>query len=170
VRRADARAPVGAPRTAQGAYGQLLLHRRLREPKPDVHRCAALVHTRIGPRAHVALANTDAFDRYRLRPRMLVDATVRDCSVELFGRKHASPLLVGPVGVQEIFHRDAEEATARACAAVGVPMVLSTAATRSIEQVAAANGDGERWFQVRAPFGIRECMLTWLAALLAEAG
>jgi lactate 2-monooxygenase len=96
-------------------------------------------------------ANLSAFDRYRLRPWMLVQATRRDMSVELFGRKYRSPLLVAPIGVQEILHADAEEATARACAAVKVPMILSTAATRSIEQVAAANGDGDRWYQLYWP-------------------
>jgi lactate 2-monooxygenase len=60
-------------------------------------------------------ANLSAFDRYRIRPHMLVNATIRDLSVELFGTKYKSPLLVAPVGVQKIMHQDAEEATARAC-------------------------------------------------------
>lgn len=97
------------------------------------------------------VANRLAFERYRLRPWMLVQATLRDMSVELFGRRYKSPLLVAPIGVQEIMHPDAEEATARACAAVKVPMILSTAATRSIEQVATANGDGDRWYQLYWP-------------------
>jgi lactate 2-monooxygenase len=96
-------------------------------------------------------ANLSAFDRYRLRPWMLVQATQRNMSVEIFGQKYRSPLLVAPIGVQEIVHPDAEEATARACAAVKVPMILSTAATRSIEQVAKANGDGDRWYQLYWP-------------------
>jgi lactate 2-monooxygenase len=96
-------------------------------------------------------ANISAFDRYRLRPWMLVQATRRNMSVELFGQTYRSPLLVAPIGVQEIVHPDAEEATARACAAVKVPMILSTAATRSIEQVATANGDGDRWYQLYWP-------------------
>ncbi|KAF2639333.1 FMN-dependent alpha-hydroxy acid dehydrogenase [Massarina eburnea CBS 473.64] len=96
-------------------------------------------------------ANISAFERYRLRPWMLAQATVRDLSTELFGRRYKSPILVAPIGVQEIAHPDAEEATARACAAAQVPMVMSTAATRSIEQVAAANGDGDRWFQLYWP-------------------
>lgn len=96
-------------------------------------------------------ANRSAFERYRLRPSMLVQATRRDMSVTLFGHRYKSPLLVAPIGVQEIMHADAEEATARACKAVGVPMILSTAATRSIEQVAAANGDGDRWYQLYWP-------------------
>jgi lactate 2-monooxygenase len=96
-------------------------------------------------------ANISAFDRYRLRPWMLVQATRRDMSVQLFGQTYCSPLLVAPIGVQEIVHPDAEEATARACAAVKVPMILSTAATRSIEQVAKANGNGDRWYQLYWP-------------------
>lgn len=96
-------------------------------------------------------ANIAAFDRYRLRPHMLVNATRRDLSVELFGTKYPSPLLVAPVGVQKIMHSDAEEATARACRKVGVPMILSSAATRTIEQVAEANADGDRWYQLYWP-------------------
>ena len=96
-------------------------------------------------------SNLAAFDRYRLRPSMLVNATRRDTSVNLFGTIYKSPILVAPVGVQNIMHSDAEEATARACKNVGVPMILSTAATRTIEQVAEANGDGDRWYQLYWP-------------------
>lgn len=96
-------------------------------------------------------ANRSAFERYRLRPWMLVQASRRNMSIELFGKRYPSPILVAPIGVQEILHPDAEEATARACASAKVPMILSTAATRSIEQVAKANGDGDRWFQLYWP-------------------
>lgn len=96
-------------------------------------------------------ANRSAFSRYRLRPSMLVQATRRDMSTTLFGKTYKSPLLVAPIGVQEIVHPDGEEATARAARAVQVPMILSTAATRSIEQVASANADGDRWFQLYWP-------------------
>ena len=96
-------------------------------------------------------ANRAAFDRYRLRPRMLVNATRRDMSVELFGTTYKSPVLVAPVGVQSIMHPQGEEATARACKALDIPMILSTAATRSLEQVAQANGDGHRWYQLYWP-------------------
>ncbi|KAF9698376.1 hypothetical protein EKO04_003906 [Ascochyta lentis] len=96
-------------------------------------------------------ANRSAFERYRLRPSMLVQATRRNMSTELFGKRYKSPLLIAPIGVQEIVHADGEEATARAAQAAHVPMILSTAATRSIEQVAQANGDGDRWFQLYWP-------------------
>jgi len=95
--------------------------------------------------------NLAAFDRYRLRPKMLVNATRRDLSVELFGQKFKSPILVAPVGVQSIMHPDAEEATARACEKLKIPMILSTAATRTIEEVALANGNGDRWYQLYWP-------------------
>lgn len=65
-------------------------------------------------------ANMSAFDRFRLRPHMLVNATRRDIGIELFGQKYNSPLLVAPVGVQKIMHQDAEEATAKACAKVSL--------------------------------------------------
>jgi lactate 2-monooxygenase len=82
---------------------------------------------------------------------MLVNATRRDLSVELFGTRYRSPLLVAPVGVQNIMHADAEDATARVCQELAVPMVLSSAATRTIEQVARSNGDGVRWYQLYWP-------------------
>jgi lactate 2-monooxygenase len=63
----------------------------------------------------------------------------------------AAPLLVGPVGVQEIVHPDAERATAGAAGSLGVPYVHSTAASTSIEDAAAACGDGPRWFQLYFP-------------------
>ena len=96
-------------------------------------------------------ANTEAFNRYRLRPKMLVNATRRDLGVELFGVRYKSPLIVSPIGVQGILHADGEEATARACKEIGIPMILSTAATRTIEQVATANGNGDHWFQLYWP-------------------
>ena len=66
----------------------------------------------------------------------------------LFGVEHQAPLIVAPVGVQTIMHPEAELATARAASKVGVTFCLSTAATRSIEEVAEASGSGHRWYQL----------------------
>lgn len=66
----------------------------------------------------------------------------------IFGVKYPSPLLIAPIGVQGIVHPDAELASARAAAKLGVPIVMSTAATRSIEAIAEANGSGHRWYQL----------------------
>jgi lactate 2-monooxygenase len=98
-----------------------------------------------------AEANVAAFDRWRVLPRMLRDVSERDLSTEVCGTRMPAPVLVAPVGVQEIVHKDAEEATAAAAASLDVPIVLSNAATRSIEDVAAASGDSPRWFQLYWP-------------------
>lgn len=96
-------------------------------------------------------ANRDAFDRWRIVPRMLTDATKRDLATTVLGTELPSPVMLAPVGVQSIVHPDGELATARAAAAMGVPMVLSTASSNTIEDVAEANGDGTRWYQLYWP-------------------
>lgn len=63
----------------------------------------------------------------------------------------ATPILMAPVGVQTIFHEDKEIGLSSACAEIGVPFILSTAASSSIEEVAQANGSGTRWFQLYWP-------------------
>ncbi|KAF3902498.1 hypothetical protein ABW21_db0203738 [Orbilia brochopaga] len=95
--------------------------------------------------------NLEAFKARRIIPRMLVDATTKSTAVEILGRKYSSPLICAPVGVQSIMHPEGEEATAKACANLGIPYILSTASTRSIEQAAVASGDGERWYQLYWP-------------------
>lgn len=62
-----------------------------------------------------------------------------------------SPVLMAPVGVQSIFHEDKETGLAQVCSEIGVPYVLSTASSSSIEEVAKANGNGPRWYQLYWP-------------------
>jgi lactate 2-monooxygenase len=82
---------------------------------------------------------------------MLRDTSRRDLSVKLFGETYETPILVAPVGVQSIFHKDGEVGVAEAAAELGVPFILSTAASSSIEEVAKANGNGRRWYQLYWP-------------------
>jgi L-lactate dehydrogenase (cytochrome) len=96
-------------------------------------------------------ANRRAFERWRIVPRMLRDIGMRDMRTEVLGTSMPAPLMLGPVGVQSIVHRDGELATARAAAELGVPAVLSTASSYTIEQVAEAMGDAPRWFQLYWP-------------------
>ncbi len=93
-------------------------------------------------------ANLAAFDAARIRPRMLRDMGKRDLSATMLGRTWPNPILAAPIGVQEMAHADGDLATARACAAVGVPMIISNQASHPMEAIAVANGDGERWFQL----------------------
>jgi lactate 2-monooxygenase len=78
-------------------------------------------------------ANLEAFERRRLRPRMLTGNSERDIAVEVLGTSSPTPFLLAPIGVLSIAHAEGELAVARAAAATGVPMVLSSAASHSIE-------------------------------------
>jgi isopentenyl diphosphate isomerase/L-lactate dehydrogenase-like FMN-dependent dehydrogenase len=93
-------------------------------------------------------ANRDAFIRWRLVPRMLRDVGVRDHRVTLLGATYNAPLLLAPVGVLGIVRPEAELAVAQAAAALKLPMVLSSAASKTLEEVAATLGDSPRWFQL----------------------
>ncbi|HLA15753.1 MAG TPA: alpha-hydroxy acid oxidase [Candidatus Limnocylindrales bacterium] len=91
--------------------------------------------------------SVEAWRRYRLRPRMLRDLRSVDVSGTFFGRRTALPVAVAPMAVQGLAHPDGEVAMARGAVAAGIPYCLSTSASRSIEEVGAAVGRGEWWFQ-----------------------
>ena len=91
-------------------------------------------------------ANLDAFTKWRIRPKMLTGNASRDISVDVLGLHSPAPFLLAPIGVLSIAHADAEVAVGRASASSGVPMLLSSAATHSIEQVAETGAP--RWFQL----------------------
>lgn len=93
-------------------------------------------------------ANLAAFARWRLVPRLLRNVGRRDLSVSLLGSTLPAPLLLAPIGVQSIVHPDAEVAAARAAASLGVPFAISTASSKTLEEVAAAMGEAPRWFQL----------------------
>jgi len=91
-------------------------------------------------------SNLDAFRSWRLRPRMLAGNQVRDLSVDVLGLRSPAPFLLAPVGVLSIAHPDGELAVARASYSSGVPIVLSSAATNCIEEIAETGAP--RWFQL----------------------
>jgi lactate 2-monooxygenase len=93
-------------------------------------------------------ANREAFERVRLLPRMLRGNRERDLAVTVLGTPSPAPILLAPVGVLSIAHAEGELAVARAAAASGLPFVVSSAASHSLEQVAEAMGDAPRWFQL----------------------
>ena len=93
-------------------------------------------------------ANREAFEQRRLRPKMLTGNATRDLSVDVLGTRSPVPFLLAPVGVLSIAHAEGELAVGRAAAKLGIPLVLSSAASNSLEDVAAALGDTPRWFQL----------------------
>ncbi|AKU18180.1 alpha-hydroxy-acid oxidizing protein [Luteipulveratus mongoliensis] len=105
------------------------------------------IHTGAG-RGDTMSANRDAFDQWRIVPRMMRDTQQRDQSIELFGRRLDSPFLTAPIGVSEMAHPDGDLALARGARAAGVPVIISTQASQPMEDICAELGDQERWYQL----------------------
>ena len=95
--------------------------------------------------------NRASWDRIRLRPRVLVDATSRNLRVNAFGIALEHPIVVAPTAAHQLSHPDAERATTRGAAAAGALFTLSTISSVPMEEVAAAAPGGPRWFQLYAP-------------------
>jgi isopentenyl diphosphate isomerase/L-lactate dehydrogenase-like FMN-dependent dehydrogenase len=93
-------------------------------------------------------ANREAFERWRIVPRVLRDVSVRDTSVELFGRRLPTPFVMSPIGVLELVHSEADLAASRAAASLGLPMILSNQGSVPMETCAAGMGTAPRWFQL----------------------
>ena len=102
---------------------------------------------------HTQRANVSAFAQWGLIPRMFVGAARRDLSVELFGMRLPSPLLMAPIGVIGLCAQDGhgDLATADAAERTGVPMIASTLSADPMEDVAARFGDTPGFFQLYTP-------------------
>jgi lactate 2-monooxygenase len=96
-------------------------------------------------------ANREAFDHWRLRPRMLRDVSERSLARTVLGTELKAPVLLAPIGVQTLAHPEGELAVARGAAQVGVPLVASSAASHTIEQIAGELGEQARWYQLYWP-------------------
>jgi len=93
-------------------------------------------------------ANRAAFEKWRIVPRVLRDVEKRDLSIELFGQRLPSPLLLCPIGVLGMVHKEADLAVAKAAAALRVPYIFSNQASVPMEECAAVMGAAPRWFQL----------------------
>ncbi|VDB94429.1 unnamed protein product [Peniophora sp. CBMAI 1063] len=137
-------------RPSISTYDAAKLAEKAREVTKDNHAAFMYTFGSAGLGSTEA-ANRRALDSWRIIPRMLRDASERNLDTEIFGIRYRSPIFVAPVGVQGILHADGELAAARAAKEVGVPYIMSTASTRTIEQVAEVNGGGNRWYQLYWP-------------------
>jgi isopentenyl diphosphate isomerase/L-lactate dehydrogenase-like FMN-dependent dehydrogenase len=97
---------------------------------------------------HTIRHNREAFDRWRLRPRVLVDVSSVTTETTVLGETVTLPVLASPVAHQRMAHPDGELAVARASAAAGTIMCVPTFAMAAPAEVAAAAPDGRRWFQL----------------------
>ena len=102
---------------------------------------------------HTQRHNADAFRHWGMVPRMMVDCTARDLSVELFGLTLPTPIFMAPIGVTGICTQDGhgDLAAARASAATGVPLMVSTLTNDPLEAVVQAAGDTPAFFQLYTP-------------------
>ena len=102
---------------------------------------------------HTQDQNAAAFHHWGMVPRMMVDCSVRDLSVELFGHTYPSPLFMAPIGLNGEASQDrhGDIAAARASALTGVPFCASTLSNDPLEDVKAACGDTPAWFQLYTP-------------------
>lgn len=96
-------------------------------------------------------ANREAFDEWRIVPRMLKDVSERTLARTVLGTELPAPVLLAPIGVQTVAHPEGELASARAAAQIGVPLIASTAAAHTIEQIAQAAGELDCWYQLYWP-------------------
>ncbi len=91
--------------------------------------------------------NHAAFERIRLRPRMLVDVRTCDMRTTMLGTPVRMPILIAPTAFHCLAHPEGECATAQAAGRAGALMVVSTSSTRSLEDIAKVAG-GPLWFQL----------------------
>jgi (S)-mandelate dehydrogenase len=91
--------------------------------------------------------NRSAFERVRLLPKVLVDVSAVDTSVELLGARASLPMAIAPTGAIGAGRAGADVMLARAARAAGIPYTLATPATASIEEIAEKAG-GRLWFQL----------------------
>jgi 4-hydroxymandelate oxidase len=119
---------------------------------------AELAHSRISPPAWARVAggaadeislgwNREAYDRIRLRPRVLVDVSQLDTRVALCGQELSFPILLSPTGAQSFVQEQGDLAVARAAAAAHALLIISSSASMPLEEVTAA-ATGPIWFQL----------------------
>ncbi len=121
------------------------LQQRARELLPD--GAYAYYATGAGPESTLA-ANLQAWGELTLRPRVLRDVSRVDLSTTVLGEPVPHPIFVAPTASHRIGHPDGELATARGAAQAGSLMTISTRASVTLEAIAAAAPDAQRWFQV----------------------
>ncbi|KAF2434257.1 oxidoreductase [Tothia fuscella] len=103
-----------------------------------------------GERATVD-ANRLAFQQWKIVPRMLRGSEPRDLSITLFGKKYPTPIMIAPIGFQNIFHKDAETGVAGVASELGIPYVMSMNSYSTVEEVGTASKNNDRWFQLYWP-------------------
>ncbi|KAI0883672.1 FMN-dependent dehydrogenase [Annulohypoxylon maeteangense] len=120
--------------------------------------------------------NREAFQKWSIIPRMVRGNTERSLKVTILGQEWPSPVAIAPVGVNKIFHADGETGIARAAGTLGIPYALSTFASESPEDVAAAqdstckDGPAIRWLQLYWPQSVDQDVTRSILKRAKDAG
>ena len=125
----------------------------------DLNQLAALAQKNMSKEAFAYIAggagiedtirnNRNAFNQWKIIPRMLRDVSEYDLSTAILNTKLSAPLLLSPVGVLEMAHKEADLAVAKAASNLGIPMIFSNQASVEMEKTAAVMGESPRWFQL----------------------
>jgi 4-hydroxymandelate oxidase len=137
----DLLAPADLARVVNLADFEPLARERMAEPAFD--------YVAGGAWDEITLAESvEAWRRYRFVPRVLRDVRTIDVAGTFLGRPSALPIAIAPMAVQALAHPRGEAELFTGAAAQGLPYCLSTSSSLSLEDVAAAAPDGERWFQL----------------------
>jgi 4-hydroxymandelate oxidase len=145
----------GAPTSSGPSVGELISSP---EQALDVFELEAVARQRLPP-AHFGYlasgtdddktlrANREAFDKWYIRPRRMIDVTTVNTSLSLFGTHWPTPIVLAPIGSQRAFHPEGELASARGARAHNHLQILSSVTTTSFEEVTQARG-APLWFQL----------------------
>lgn len=93
-------------------------------------------------------ANLEAFQSWKIVPRMLTDVSARTTAIRLFDQDLPSPLWLAPIGVLSLAHPEAEVAVAKAAVSLRIPQIVSTVSSRTMEEIAEVHKDNPHWFQL----------------------
>jgi len=115
----------------------------------NVLEVESVAQRKLAPDLYSMIAGGDRsfFDRITFRPRMMVNTTGLDLSVELFGEKIFAPILIGPTARQQMFHPEGELAMVRGAAAARTLVIVSSDSSYPIEKIA-AEAKTTLWYQV----------------------
>jgi 4-hydroxymandelate oxidase len=97
---------------------------------------------------HTLTDNRRAYDRIRLRPRMMMNVSQRSTATRIFDHQTNTPIMIAPTAFAGMAHADGELAIARAAGHTGTPMTLSTMSNYRLEDVSDAARDVPLWFQL----------------------
>ena len=121
---------------------------RLRQQAEKMMTAKARAYLQSAGTGQSAKNNREAFHQWDIVPNMLHGHSTCDTTIQLLGRTYATPLLLAPIGVLDLYHRRGDFAAAKGADALSVPVIISNQASQPMEQTTALLSNSESWFQL----------------------